>query len=48
MVERSFDIGFASVSVDDIADAKTFDALNNAALLGGIKRQCDDCNDCRI
>jgi len=36
MVERSFDIGFGSVSVDDIADAKTFDALNNAALLGGL------------
>lgn len=36
MVERSFDIGLGSVSVDDIADAKTFDALNNAALLGGL------------
>ena len=36
MVERFFDIGFGSVSVDDIADAKTFDALNNAALLGGL------------
>ena len=36
MVERSFDIGFGSVSVKDIAEAKTFDALNNAALLGGL------------
>ena len=36
MVERSFDIGLGSVSVDDIADAKTFDASNNAALLGGL------------
>ena len=36
MVERSFGIGFGSVSVDDIADAKTFEALNNAALLGGL------------
>ena len=34
MVERSFDIGFGSVSVEDIADAKTFDALNTASLLG--------------
>ena len=47
MVERSFDIGFGSVSVEDIADAKTFDALNTASL-GGIKRQCNDCDDCRI
>ena len=36
MVERSFDIGFGSVSVEDIADAKTFDALNTASLLGGL------------
>ena len=48
MVERSFNIGFGSVSVEDITDAKTFDALNTSSLLGGIKRQCDDCDDCRI
>ena len=36
MVELSFDIGFGSVSVEDITDAKTFDALNTASLLGGL------------
>ena len=36
MVERSFDIGFGSVSVEDITDANTFDALNIALLLGGL------------
>ena len=36
MVERPFDIGFGSVSVEDIADAKTFDALNTASLLRGL------------
>ena len=35
-VERSFDIGFGSVSVEDIAYAKTFDALNTSSLLGGL------------